>query len=217
MLVTTEGAQMPKIVDHDQRRAELADVVLDLIAREGIKAVTTRSVAELSGWSTGVINHYFKSHHGLLVGALQRAAEIQGRMFRQLRLDSTADPLERLRLLTESILPLDDRRIAMTRIFLVFYAEAGANPDAREEVVDYLHNWRRVVQRIVEDAQASDQVPADISSVQLATELVALADGMAMHAMLDPDVLKQLTERGEINLELVAGSWRLSPARQSSS
>ena len=204
---------MPKVVDHDERRAELSDVVLDLIAREGIKAVTTRSVAELSGWSTGVINHYFKNHHGLLVGALQRAAEIQGRMFRQLRLDSTADPLERLRLLTESILPLDDRRIAMTRIFLVFYAEASANPDAREQVVDYLHNWRRVVQRIVEDSQTEGQLPAELPSLQLATELVALADGMAMHAMLDPDVLQRLVDRGGINLELVAGSWRLTPVQ----
>ncbi len=68
---------MPKIVDHDERRLALADAVLALIAREGISAVTTRAVAEESGWSTGVLNHYFGSRHELLLAALRRAGDIQ--------------------------------------------------------------------------------------------------------------------------------------------
>lgn len=201
---------MPKVVDHDVRRAELADAALSLIAEEGIKAVTTRAVAERSGWSTGVINHYFTSRHDLLVGALRRAAEIQGRMFRELRLDATTDPMQRLGRLIESILPLDDRRVAMTRIFLVFYAEAGANVEAREEVIDYLHNWRRVVARIVIEAQAAGQIPAELDPMHLSTELVGLADGIAMHAMLDPEILGQFTGPDGVVIDLVANAWTMS-------
>ncbi|XVQ07680.1 TetR/AcrR family transcriptional regulator [Spirillospora sp. CA-255316] len=202
---------MPKVVDHDLRRSELADAALAIAAEQGIKAVTIRGVAERSGWSTGVLNHYFKSHRDLLLGALRRAAEIQGRMFRELRLDATADPLQRLKLFVESVLPLDDRRIAMTRIFLVFYAEAAADPAAREEVADYLHNWRRVVERIIVEAQKAGQVDPALSAKQLAAELVGLSDGLAMHAMLDPDVLAQLTTHG-FELTLLDRHWRLAPA-----
>lgn len=199
---------MPKVVDHEVRRAELADAALDIAAEHGIKAVTTRAVAERSGWSTGVLNHYFRSHRDLLLGALRRAAEIQGRMFKELRLDERVDPLSRLRLLVETILPLDDRRVAMTRIFLVFYAEAAADPVAREEIVDYLHNWRRVVERVIVEAQATGQIDPVLDAAQLATELVALSDGLAMHAMLDPDVLDRICAGG-VELQLFEGRWRL--------
>ncbi|TDD34110.1 TetR/AcrR family transcriptional regulator [Saccharopolyspora elongata] len=201
---------MPKIVDHDQRRAELADAALDIIAKDGIKALTLRAVAEAAGWSTGVVNHYFSSHHDLLVGALRGAAETQGRMFKQLRHDASLTPLERLGQLIESVLPLDDRRIAMTRIFLVFYAEAAANPAAREEIVDYLANWRRVVRRVVAECQEAGQVPADADTTKLAAELVALSDGLAMHAMLDEQVLDGVTADGHITLQLAGESWRLA-------
>ncbi|MDF5758307.1 TetR/AcrR family transcriptional regulator [Spongiactinospora sp. TRM90649] len=201
---------MPKIVDHDQRRAELADAALDVIARDGIRAVTLRTVAEAAGWSTGVLNHYFKSHNDLLVGALRRAAEIQGRMFRQLRNDLSTDPMQRLRQLVESVLPLDARRVAMTRIFLVFYAEAAASPEAREEVADYLHNWRRVLERVITEAQEAGQLPAHLDPAALAVELVALSDGLAVHAILDGQVLKRLTAGEGIEIELVENSFRLS-------
>jgi AcrR family transcriptional regulator len=202
---------MPKVVDHEQRRTELADAALDIVAEHGIKAVTVKAVAERSGWSTGVINHYFRSHHELLVGALRRAADIQGRQFRQLRSDPDTSAIERLSLLFESILPLDARRIAMTRIFLVFYAEAAANPDAREEVVDYLHNWRRVVERIVAAAQAAGELPADVDPAAQAIKLVGLADGVAIHTMLDPDLLKTLADAtGSVRLRFSDGQWGIA-------
>ncbi|MQA06504.1 MAG: TetR family transcriptional regulator [Streptosporangiales bacterium] len=200
---------MPKIVDHEQRRAELADAALDVIAHQGIKAVTLRAVARAAGWSTGVLNHYYESHHALLVGALRRAAEIQGRMFKEIRGDAAMDPMSRLHKLIESVLPLDDRRVAMTRIFLVFSAEAAATPEAREEVADYLHNWRRVVRRVIAEAQEAGQLPAELDAGALAAELVALSDGLAMHAMLDEDVLDQLVSRKKLRIELIGGAWRL--------
>lgn len=205
---------MPKIVDHEQRRAELADAVLDVIARDGIKAVTQRAVARAAGWSTGVLNHYFASHHDLLVGALRRAAEIQGRTFKQLRGDSSLTPMQRLHRLVESVLPLDARRVAMTRIFLVFSAEAVSSPEAREEVADYLHNWRRVVQRVIAEAQEAGELASSLDPAALAAELVALSDGLAMHAILDDALLDQVVQgRGRskrVRLDVLGTSWRLA-------
>ena len=44
---------MPRLVNHDQRREELAQHVWALIRSEGIGGVTIRGLSKQSGWSSG--------------------------------------------------------------------------------------------------------------------------------------------------------------------
>src|SRR3954447_13945256 len=67
---------MPKIVDHDRRRRELAHAALRVIGRDGLEFATTRAVAEESGWSTGVLKHYFSNKDQLLHEALRELERI---------------------------------------------------------------------------------------------------------------------------------------------
>ena len=62
---------MPKIVDVEQRRAELADAAARLIARSGIEAATMREVAAEAGLTTGALTHYFADKHELLLTTFQ--------------------------------------------------------------------------------------------------------------------------------------------------
>ncbi|MBC2642209.1 MULTISPECIES: TetR/AcrR family transcriptional regulator [unclassified Rhodococcus (in: high G+C Gram-positive bacteria)] len=184
---------VPKIVDHDERRLVLADAVLALIAREGISAVTTRAVAEESGWSTGVLNHYFRSRHELLLAALRRAGDLQGRLYREILDEEGTGPIEKLRNITASILPLDERRLAMTRVFLFFYAEGAAEETARGEIAAFLARWRGVVHEAVVDAQRDGTVSADLDADAVTLALVALTDGLALQAILDPVVMEAIS------------------------
>ncbi|REE73806.1 TetR family transcriptional regulator [Rhodococcus wratislaviensis] len=191
---TSERKIVPKIVDHDERRRALADAVLALIAREGISAVTTRAVAEESGWSTGVLNHYFGSRHELLLAALRRAGDIQGDLYRAILDEESAGPLEKLRNITATILPLDERRLAMTRVFLFFYAEGAAEETARGEIAAFLARWRGVVREAVTAAQREGTVSADLDADDVTVALVALTDGLALQAILDPVVMESISE-----------------------
>ena len=184
---------MPKIVDHDERRLALADAVLALIAREGISAVTTRAVAEESGWSTGVLNHYFGSRHELLLAALRRAGDIQGDRYRTILDEEGTGPIEKLRNITASILPLDERRLAMTRVFLFFYAEGAAEETARGEIAAFLARWRGVVRESVVAAQREGTVSTDLDADAVTVALVALTDGLALQAILDPVVMEAIS------------------------
>lgn len=188
---------MPKIVDHELRRRQLADAVLRVIARRGgVAGVTNREVAAESGWSTGILAHYFKGQHEMLLAALRRAAELQGNAFRELsRSDGTS--LDKLQNLLESVLPLDSERVALTRIFLYFYAEGAANDITRIEAADYLAGWRRVVRRHVVEAQRDGLLPAADPDL-LTIHIVGLADGLATHALLDPDVLERVKENPRV-------------------
>ncbi|RZS44577.1 TetR family transcriptional regulator [Herbihabitans rhizosphaerae] len=61
---------MPKTVDHEQRRALIADALVRLAAREGLHAVTMRAVADEAGVSLRLVQYYFHSKAELLRGAL---------------------------------------------------------------------------------------------------------------------------------------------------
>src|ERR1700743_3241717 len=66
---------MPKEVDHDARRRELADAASRVIARNGLSATTLAQVAEESGWSIGSMRHYFPNKDELIASALWRVGE----------------------------------------------------------------------------------------------------------------------------------------------
>ncbi|AOR75347.1 TetR/AcrR family transcriptional regulator [Novosphingobium resinovorum] len=57
---------MPRIVDHEQRRREIAKVVSGIVLKGGVEAVTIRAVAEECGYSTTIVCHYFRSKHEML-------------------------------------------------------------------------------------------------------------------------------------------------------
>ena len=57
---------MPKIVDHDLYRDELAMKCFDLFARKGYAAVTMREIASELKVSTGTLYHYFPNKMNIL-------------------------------------------------------------------------------------------------------------------------------------------------------
>src|SRR3712207_2102303 len=117
---------MPKIVDHAERRDSVADAVLRVMSRDGIRSVTMRNVAEESGWSTGVLNHYFENKDELLRCAMRRMAAL---VDDDLRRAVQAEGVDRLRRIVVSNLPMEDeRRLLWARSFLFFFAEAAADP-----------------------------------------------------------------------------------------
>jgi AcrR family transcriptional regulator len=56
-------------VDHDQRRRKIAEVVIRVIASEGLNAATIRRIAAEVGFSTTVITHYFADKQDMLLWA----------------------------------------------------------------------------------------------------------------------------------------------------
>lgn len=60
---------MPKIVDEAQRRRNVAEHVLTLVARSGTDAVTYSAVAAEAKVSRGLLQHYFSSREEMLDAA----------------------------------------------------------------------------------------------------------------------------------------------------
>lgn len=185
---------MPRIVDHDARRSELADAVLDIIARLGTAAVTLRAVSDISGWSTGTLNHYAGNRDGLLKIALERAAASTRKTYLSAEVEEHSDgwPFARLERILNETLPLDDRRLALTRIFIFYLAEAVSDPALGEELRRYMRNWRDDVEHEITALQQAGHISAERDERIVAEALVALADGFGNQAAIDPEMLAQL-------------------------
>jgi AcrR family transcriptional regulator len=187
---------MPRIVDHDERRRQICDVLLDIVAEVGITGATIREVAEQSGWSTGVIGHYFHNRQDLLLGGLRRAAELlaehNGRVL------ATLSPLQALEQILEGSVPLDRRRLALSRIFFFFFVEAMTDDTLRREVETYLIGWRKSVSIAMRRAQEAGDIPANVNRREIAKDLVGLVDGLSMHALVDEDVMTRLQEQSPV-------------------
>jgi AcrR family transcriptional regulator len=176
---------MPKVVDHERRREELAAAVWRLASRDGLDAVTMRGVASEAGWSTGALNHYFEGKEELLLFAFRTIADRVGRRVAAVQ-EAARDSVELVRELLAIGLPLDAERRDETRVWFAFLGLALTRPAlARAQGAAY-RQWRRLVASALEQAQAEGALDPAIDPMREAAGLVALVDGLAVQAMFEP-------------------------------
>lgn len=127
-----EHVLVPKIVDHEARRGEIALAVRRLVAREGLPGATVRAVAAESGWSMGAVRYYFASQDELLTFAVESMMERVPERVMRIRERMPAGP-ERAVAYLEQILPLDRDRRAECTVWLAALARARHDP-AMDEI-----------------------------------------------------------------------------------
>ena len=66
---------MPKIVDHDDRRADIARAAGRVLVRKGIESLTLRDIAREANCSPGILAHYFRDRTEILAHALEYFSE----------------------------------------------------------------------------------------------------------------------------------------------
>lgn len=206
---------MPKVVDHEQRRRELAHAVWRVIRRQGIEEASVRAVALEAGWSPGALRHYFRTQSELLAFAMRLVVErIEGRIA---AIDLATDPREAVEQVLHELLPLDDERRAENEVWLAFTARALIDPALRHqhnEVHAALHQaCATSLQTLATGGHANaGQAPG------LETErLHALIDGLAVHTALRPDLMKpeQIVAVVRLHLDALDNTTGLAQPDQS--
>ena len=169
---------MPKIVDHEERRAAFVLASWDVIAEEGLNAATLRRVASAAGVSTGALTHYFSDREALLVEALRSAHFAAGA--RMLQAVSAA-PSSRAKLLAavDEALPFDATRLREWRVWLAFWGEAVGNPRLRHENEQRVAEWSDIIEMLV-----APLVAGGASAQAASAELLSLIDGLGIRLAL---------------------------------
>jgi AcrR family transcriptional regulator len=176
---------MPRNVDPERRRAELAEAVWTVIRRDGLQRASVRNVAREAGLSMGSLRHYFATQGELLCFAMQLVGERARARVRAI--EPADDPRETAERLLRELVPLDEERRAEAEVWLAFTGHALVDPDQRaihQRIHDELNGACTTAITLLADAGL---VPGDLDVALEAARLHAILDGLAIHAVMRPE------------------------------
>ena len=172
-------------LDLEARRRELGEALWRVVLREGIEAASVRKVAAEAGISAGSLRHVFPSQSELLAFAMQlMVEEVAGRVA---AVTEDGDPRETAERRLRALLVLDPRTRAVNEVWLAFATHACVDESLRP-LRDQTHAQVRTLCRdSLEALRNHEGTRATIDLAYESERLHALIDGLAMHAVLDPE------------------------------
>jgi AcrR family transcriptional regulator len=175
---------VPREVDHDVRRRDLAEALWRVVRRDGIHAVSVRTVAAEAGTSPSALRHYFASQDELLGFALTAMVErVRDRLLPVLADLRGRAGAERV---LEEMLPLDRTRRDEYEVYLAFLGRALADPRLRAIRDDAEAQSRAAVRHAVQLLADSGGLAGDRDPEVETDRLYPLIDGLALHGALFP-------------------------------
>jgi len=146
------------------RRAELTDAALHIIATHGIAALSTRSLAEHVGLSTGAIFRHFASLDALLLSVVERVEAVLASTYPP----SDLPPRERLERFVEARSTTVGNQVGILRLmlseqFVLALPEGGA-----ERLGACVRATRAFLLSCIREGQASGVFRSDIDAPSLA-------------------------------------------------
>jgi len=114
---------MPKIVDHDERRDQIALVACRVVAENGFDQATIVRIAREAGYTTGMVAHYFDTKQDIIIAALRL---ILRRIEERLTKPSGDVQADLLTVLCEA-LPLDEQRYIECAFWTAFWGQVSAD------------------------------------------------------------------------------------------
>jgi AcrR family transcriptional regulator len=173
---------MPRQVDHDARRLEVAEVAARLIAQIGVERVTVRELAKAAGYSTAIVSHYFADKRQLLLFTYQAAAQAaQARVDKVLQLapDDLVGSIE-------ALMPLDEARHREWQVWLSFWGMAIGDPEFAAEQRRRVLDTRKRLEKVLRAMAESGKLAKDTDFDMVARELLTMVNGIAVQAGFDP-------------------------------
>jgi len=175
---------MPKIVDHDERREFLAAISAELIAEQGLERATIREIAARTGFSRGVIEHYFDDKDHLIDMAVIWVNDRYVR--REQRATAGKVGLEALAARIYCALPLDKEAVQEWKIRLRFWSEASYHEDMQKTMGGRLKLSRERFFQDLQEALGRGEIAAGAEPERASDHLVHLISGVSVHALIAP-------------------------------
>jgi TetR/AcrR family transcriptional repressor of bet genes len=180
---------VPIQVDRDQQRAYVTDLAAQLVATEGVAALTFRRVADAAGTSTAIVSTYFTGKRDLLLSTLRAAASRTSARFETAQASGGS-----LQDCLEAWLPIDDERLTDWRVIIAFWGVAVSDVELAAQVQDgHVRRARGRVERLLRQRRGTRAHRPDPSAQ--AQQIVALTLGIALQAVFEPAGSDAITQR----------------------
>jgi AcrR family transcriptional regulator len=175
---------MPKRVDHEERRRQIADALLRVAVTRGLHATGMREVAAEAGVSLRLVQYYFGTKEELLLASMQHlAARYSARAVARFRQASgsggPASPRDIIAAILAEGLPADDERRTFTVIYTAYLALSLTDPALA--IAPLVKNSGAVIDVVAAQlraAQAAGDTPAQLDPDLEAVGLLTMSAGL---------------------------------------
>ncbi|MGW1376856.1 TetR/AcrR family transcriptional regulator [Streptomyces sp. NPDC002446] len=172
---------MPKHVDHEERRTQIAEALVRVAGRRGLHAVGMREVAAEAGVSLRLVQYYFQTKENLLLHGLR---QLTGRFGERVaaRVRSAGDdpgPRVVIETILKASLPTDEESAGF-HLVLTSYAVLSVTDRALADqpFLDAPHAAEDVVTGQLEQAREARLTPPGLDARCEAIGLLAMAAGL---------------------------------------
>ncbi|WP_339184257.1 TetR/AcrR family transcriptional regulator [Oceanobacillus sp. FSL W7-1293] len=178
---------MPKKVDHQKRKIQIAETTWKVIVEEGIEQATVRKIAQASGLSVGAVRHYFATQSELLHFSMELVSDRVIQRAKARKFSKDRDPLELVTEGVSEVLPIDEERKIEMEVWLAFSAKVLVDKTLRELSDKVYSDMHEGFKNVVHALQLLDIAKNGLDLEMEVNRLHAIVDGMAMHHLLNPE------------------------------
>lgn len=196
---------MPKVIDHERRRIEIADALFEALREGGFANVTLSGVAARAGLAIGSVRHFLGTREQMIAFAFEAmVARVHDRVvarveallssMREEALDADGR-LEAIADLVCELLPMDSVRNGEAIVWLEFETAARTDPRLSATSRRAAEQVTRLVELILTGASRRGLLKPSIDLTVETARLSALVDGLTLRLALHPEELSSDTAR----------------------
>ncbi|KMZ44257.1 MULTISPECIES: TetR family transcriptional regulator C-terminal domain-containing protein [Bacillales] len=174
---------MPKIIDHEKRREQIAEATWRVIVEQGMEGATVRGIAKEAGLSLGALRHYFATQDELLMYAMQLVKERATARIAEIAANEEWEPKERVTKIFLELLPTNQEKMVEMEVwfaFTVYFRHKKEGFDAQHDGI------YAGVRKLLDSADQMNLLRKELDKEMEAEKLYAVIDGLALHAYLEP-------------------------------
>jgi AcrR family transcriptional regulator len=169
----------------EERKLEVVNAAWRVMVRDGLDALSLRSIAHEMGTTTGIVTHYFRDKADLLLVALEQVAERAAETYSNaLKGPISIARLERYLFAAMPLEPVSQERI---RVWHAFVGHAIGKPNLLEAQRQREEDWRQSIAAEITALQKLELIRTDLDPLEEAGNLITIVDGIGLAWMIHPE------------------------------
>jgi len=201
---------VPRLIDHDQRRKQIAAIVEEIVYEHGADALTIRDVAGRVGCSTTVVSHYFRTKLEMLLFTHQLV-----RSRAEALLEDAVRNRSSLEEALLALLPVSDQRKRDWNTWFAFWGMAPADPRVTAEWFEGASQAKSLFEDLIRIGQEKGEIVPAIEPRMGAMMVQVIMNGIASLWTQERDRFTVQTLRGLLHRMLAdAGLAQAFPERE---
>ena len=197
---------MPKLVDRERRRQEILEVTWRLMATRGADAATMREIAREAGYANGALAPYFANKDELVEAAYVHVFEQTNDRIRAAVAGRRG--VAALRAFLVEVVPTTEVTRLEARIVLPFWNRTVADERLARLNDAAMQRWRCDIRELLRQGREDGDVTVATADDVLADQLLALALGLQVLALLPESPTPAATQLAMLDAALAGLSPR---------